>query len=101
MFIGDALFTKTQQKVLGLLYGRPDKSFYTNEIVRWANMGRGTICRELARLVTAGILNVSNVGNQHHYQANSHCLIYTELCGITRKMYGLRVKAMKKYETKP
>ena len=30
----DTLFTKTQQRVLGLLYGKPDKSFYTNEIVR-------------------------------------------------------------------
>ncbi|RLA57241.1 MAG: transcriptional regulator, partial [Gammaproteobacteria bacterium] len=56
--IGDALFTKTQQRVLGLLYGTPDKSFYTNEIMRWADMGRGTIRRELDRLVSAGILSV-------------------------------------------
>ena len=26
ILIGDALFTKTQQRVLGLLYGTPDKS---------------------------------------------------------------------------
>ena len=26
--IGDALFTKTQQKVLGLLYAKPDKLLY-------------------------------------------------------------------------
>lgn len=37
--IGDALFTKTQQRVLGLLYGRPQQRFYTNEVVRWADMG--------------------------------------------------------------
>ena len=30
--LGDALFTTTQQKVLGLLYSQPEKSFYTNEI---------------------------------------------------------------------
>ena len=41
--IGDALFTRTQQKVLGLLFGKPDKSFYTNEIMRWVDMGRGTV----------------------------------------------------------
>ncbi len=41
--IGDALFTKTQQRVLGLLYGRPNESFYTNDIVRRADMGRGTV----------------------------------------------------------
>ena len=57
--IGDALFTKTQQRVLGLLYGKPQQSFYTNEIVRWADMGRGTISRELNRLVSAGMLVVS------------------------------------------
>jgi len=50
--IGDALFTKTQQRVQDLLYGsKPGQSFYTNEIVRWAGMGRGTIRRELERLV--------------------------------------------------
>ncbi len=53
--IGDALSTKTQQKVLGLLFGKPDKSFYTNEIIRWASIGRGTVSRELNRLVTAGM----------------------------------------------
>lgn len=30
--IGDALFTRTQQRVLGLLYGKPDKSFYTKSL---------------------------------------------------------------------
>ncbi len=43
--IGDALFTKTQQRVLGLLFGKPDQRFYANEIVRWAGMGRGTVRR--------------------------------------------------------
>ena len=51
--IGDALFTKTQQRVLGLLYGKPDRRFYTNEIVRLADMGRGTVRRELERLVSS------------------------------------------------
>lgn len=87
--IGDALFTKTQQRVLGLLYGKPDKSFYTNEIVRWADMGRGTIRRELDRLVSAGLLAVSREGNQHHYQANPDCPVYTELLTIVRKTFGI------------
>lgn len=87
--IGDALFTKTQQRVLGLLYGKPDKSFYTNEIVRWADMGRGTIRRELERLVSAGLLTIYHEGNQHHYQANSDSPIYSELLGIVRKTFGV------------
>lgn len=87
--IGDALFTKTQQRVLSLLYGKPDKSFYTNEIVRWADMGRGTVKRELERLVSAGLLVVSWEGNQLHYQANPKNPIYTELVGIVRKTFGV------------
>lgn len=87
--IANALFTKSQQRVLGLLYGKPDKSFYTNEIVRWADMGRGTISRELDKLVAAGLLEVSRVGNQHHYKANSNNPVYSELKAIIRKTFGI------------
>jgi len=87
--IGDALFTKTQQRVLALLYGTPDKSFYTNEIMRWAGMGRGTVRRELDRLVSAGILFVTPIGNQHHYQAKTDNPVYKELLGIVRKTFGV------------
>ena len=86
--ISDALFTKSQQKVLGLLYAKPDKSFYTNEIMRWAAMGRGTISRELDKLVAAGLLTVSRTGNQNHYQADDTNPIYNELVGIVKKTFG-------------
>lgn len=87
--IGDALFTKTQQKVLGLLYGNPAQSFYTNEIVRRANIGRGTISRELSRLVSAGLLVLTREGNQLHYKANAQNPVYQELLGIVRKTFGI------------
>lgn len=87
--ISDALFTKTQQKVLGLLFGMPDKSFYTNEIMRWASMGRGTVGRELDKLVNAGLLTATREGNQNHYQANSENPIYTELVSIVKKTFGV------------
>lgn len=94
--IGDALFTKTQQRVLGLLYGKPEQSFYTNEIVRWADMGRGTIRRELDRLASAGLLMVTREGNQLHFRANVQNPIYHELLGIVRKTFGIAdvIKAM-------
>ena len=44
--IGDALFTKTQQKVPGLLFAKPDESFYTNEIMRRVAMGRGSLAQD-------------------------------------------------------
>lgn len=87
--LSDALFTTTQQKVLGLLFGKPDQSFYTNQIARWAQVGKGSLMRELDRLQRSGILNVSRVGNQTHYQANAHCPIYAELLGIVHKTIGI------------
>jgi predicted nucleotidyltransferase len=87
--IANALFTKTQQRVLSLLFGKPDKSFYTNEIVRLASMGRGTITRELEKLSAAGLLTITRTGNQLHYQANNECPIYQELTSIVRKTFGM------------
>lgn len=89
MSIGDALFTKTQQKLLALFFGQSDKSFYLNEVVRLADMGRGTISRELNKLTDAGILVVSKQGNQNHYQANKMLPIFNELKGIVKKTFGV------------
>ena len=87
--LGDALFTKTQQKVLGLLFGRPDRTFYANELVRLASIGTGAVHRELDKLAAAGLLTITRIGNQKHYQANPRCPIYEELRAITRKTFGL------------
>ncbi|MGE8065352.1 transcriptional regulator [Pseudomonas sp. NPDC089569] len=87
--LSEALFTTTQQKVLGLLFGKPDQSFYANEIARWAQVGKGSLMRELDRLQRAGVLTMSRQGNQTHYQANPDCPIYAELLGITRKTFGI------------
>lgn len=87
--LSDALFTATQQKVLGLLYGKPDRTFYANEIARWAQVGKGSLMRELDRLQKAGVLIMSRQGNQTHYQANPDCPIYAELLGIVRKTFGI------------
>jgi predicted nucleotidyltransferase len=89
MSIADALFTTTQQRLLGLLYGHPEKSFYTNEIRRWAQVGTGSMTRELERLRSAGLLTATRQGNQIHYQANAECPIYQELIAIVRKTFGI------------
>ncbi|WP_341960062.1 nucleotidyltransferase domain-containing protein [Pseudomonas sp. RC10] len=89
MSIADALFTTTQQRLLSLLYGHPEKSFYTNEIRRWAKVGTGSMTRELERLRSAGILTATRLGNQIHYQANAECTVYQELIAIVRKTFGI------------
>jgi predicted nucleotidyltransferase len=87
--IGDALFTKTQRQVLGLLFGNPDRTYYLNEIVRKAEVGSGTVQRELETLAAAGLLTVKKVGNQRHYQANARSPIFQELRGIVLKTFGV------------
>lgn len=74
---------------MGLLFQKPDTTFYLNQIVRQAGIGKGTIKRELEKMTTAGLLTVKHIGNQKHYQANSSAPIYHELVAITRKTFGL------------
>lgn len=87
--IGEALFTKTQRQVLGLLFGHPGTTFYINEIVRIADVGIGTVQRELEKLTAAGLLTVKKIGNQKHYQANPGSPIFEELRGIVLKTFGV------------
>ena len=49
--LADALLTKTQQRVLGVLFGQPGRSFYASELIRNAGTGSGAAQRELAKLV--------------------------------------------------
>ena len=88
--IGDALFTKGQQKVLALFFGQPDRSFYLREVVRLADMGIGVISRELGKLADAGLLVESKQGNQNHYQANKASPIFNELRAIVKKTFGIK-----------
>ncbi|XAH23621.1 transcriptional regulator [Xylophilus sp. GW821-FHT01B05] len=87
--LGTALFSGTQQRVLGLLFGQPDRSFYATELIALAGAGSGGVQRELARLAGSGLVTVRPVGNQKHYQANPDSPVFAELCGIVRKTFGL------------
>ena len=87
--LADALFSKTKQRVLGLLFGHPERSFYVSEIVSRARGGTGTVLRELVRLEKSGLVSVWLVGNQRHYQANPGSPLFGELCSIVAKTVGL------------
>ena len=45
--LADALLTKTQQRILGALFGQPERSFYASELIRDAGTGSGAAQREL------------------------------------------------------
>ena len=87
--LADALFSTTQQRVLGLLFGQPERSFYSTEVIGLLGSGSGAVQRELAKLEQSGLVSVHNVGTQKHYQANRDSPLFTELCAIARKTFGL------------
>ena len=87
--ISSALFTSTQQRVLGLLFGRVGQSFHTNEIVRLSRSGSGAVNRELKKLASAGLLTATRRGNQTLYQANPDSPVFAELRGLIAKTSGV------------
>jgi predicted nucleotidyltransferase len=87
--LADALFSTTQQRVLGLLFGQPERSYYGTELIRLVGAGSGAVQRELARLEESGLVTIRRLGTQKHYQANPGSPLFGELCAIARKTVGL------------
>jgi predicted nucleotidyltransferase len=87
--LGDALFSGTRQRLLGLLFGNPGRSYYARELIRLAAGGAGAVQRELERLGQSGLVTVRSIGNQKHYQANPASPVFAELCAIARKSFAL------------
>lgn len=87
--LGAALFTPVQQRVLGLLFGQPDRRFQSAEIIRLAKGGTGAVHRQLSRLADAGLLSVTHTGNQKHYQARRDSPVFEELHGLVVKTVGI------------
>ncbi len=87
--LADALFTQTQQRVLGLLFGQPTRDFAVSELIAASGGGSGAIQRELAKLIGAGLLTVRPSANQRRYQANPDAPVHDELVSIIRKTIGL------------
>ena len=87
--LAGAIFTRTQQRVLGLLFGDPGRSYYASELIRRAGAGSGAVQRELERLEAAGLVSTRKVGSQRHFQANPDSPIFSELRAIIEKTVGL------------
>jgi predicted nucleotidyltransferase len=87
--LADALFTKTQQRVLRVFFVQPDRSFYASELIRDAGTGSGAAQRELARLEASGLIVAQRIGNQKHYRANAESPLFAELRNIVLKTVGL------------
>jgi predicted nucleotidyltransferase len=84
-----ALFTPVQARVLGLLFGQPERRYQSAELIRLAQGGTGAVHRQLARLADAGLVTVTRSGNQKHYQARRDSPVFHELHGLVVKTVGL------------
>ena len=87
--LADVLFTPVQQRLLGLLFGQPERRFQSAELIRLAGSGTGAAHRLLTRLAETALITTERVGNQKHYQANAESPVFAELAGLMRKTVGL------------
>jgi predicted nucleotidyltransferase len=87
--VASALFTPVQQRVLGLLFGQPDRRFQSAELIRLAQGGTGAVHRQLKRLAAAGLVVVSSEGNQKYYTADKESPVFAEIRGLIIKTVAI------------
>ncbi len=74
--------SKTRVKLLQLFYGNPNRSFYVREITRKIDEQINSVRRELANLLSIGIITSDNVNNRLYYEVNQKFDYYTPLLAM-------------------
>ena len=87
--LADTLFGRTRREVLGLLYGRPDESFFVREVARKTGVALGAVQKELMALTAAGVLERSVRGRQVYFSANRNSPVFPELRSLIAKTAGV------------
>src|SRR5215472_11661386 len=62
--------SKTRVKLLQLFYANPNRSFYVREITRKIDEQINSVRRELANLLSIGIINSDTNNNRLYYEVN-------------------------------
>lgn len=62
--------SKTRVKLLQLFYSNPNRSFYVREITRQIDEQINSVRRELANLLSVGIIVSDNANNRLYYEVN-------------------------------
>ncbi len=88
MTISSALFSDSQSRVWGWIFGQPERAYHLSELRRLTGLGSASLQRELNRLAAAGLVDVQAVGNLRCFQANPNSPVYAELVALTRKTLG-------------
>jgi len=79
----DALFgSKTRVKLLHLFLNNPDRAFYVREITRKIDEQINSVRRELANMLSIGIIKSENSNNRLYYEVNQDYAHYAPLRAI-------------------
>jgi predicted transcriptional regulator len=79
----DQLFgSKTRVKLLQMFYGNPNRSFYVREITRKIDEQINSVRRELANLLSIGIITSDGTNNRLYYEVNQDFEFYAPLSEI-------------------
>ena len=87
--LADVLFTRTQQRVLALLFGQPSRSFFASELIQLAASGSSAVQREVKRIGDSGLVTVTRIGKQKHYQANAASPVFEEIRSLVIKTVAM------------
>lgn len=74
--------SKTRVKLLQLFYQNPNRSFYVREITRKIDEQINSVRRELANLLSIGIITSDNTNNRLYYEVNQEYEHYAALGSI-------------------
>lgn len=79
----DQLFgSKTRVKLLQLFFGNPNRSFYVREITRTIDEQINSVRRELANLLSIGIIKSDTNNNRLYYEVDQTFQYYNPLSAI-------------------
>jgi hypothetical protein len=71
--------SKTRVKLLQLFYSNPNRSFYVREITRKIDEQINSVRRELANLLSIGIISSDDASNRLYYEVNQSYEFYEPL----------------------
>lgn len=91
--------SKTRVKLLQLFFGNPNRSFYVREITRKINEQINSVRRELANLLSIGIISSDTTNNRLYYEVNQNYEYYKALAAIFGDEKLVAAKASKGSDT--
>jgi len=74
--------SKTRVKLLYLFLSHPDESFYVREITRVIDEQINSVRRELANMISVGVVLSSSSDNKHYYRVNHDYEYFNQLRSI-------------------